>query len=87
MVSYTVYTAVTRPFVFLCSCLGGVDNVKYLNEVNLFDAVDPHVSILGDAPFPATRSHCVPGSFYLKKHTSDNEYCWMNYCHSLQHFN
>ncbi|KAK6471108.1 prostaglandin E synthase 3-like [Huso huso] len=26
------------------SCLGGVDNVKYLNEVDLFDAVDPHVS-------------------------------------------
>ncbi|KAK1151311.1 prostaglandin E synthase 3-like [Acipenser oxyrinchus oxyrinchus] len=26
------------------SCLGGVDNVKYLNEVDLFDAVDPNVS-------------------------------------------
>lgn len=31
---------------FLFSCVGGVDSIKYHNEVELFEAIDPNVSIL-----------------------------------------
>lgn len=32
---------------FLFSCVGGVDSIKYHNEVELFEAIDPNVSVLG----------------------------------------
>lgn len=30
---------------FLFSCVGGVDSIKYHNEVELFEAIDPNVSV------------------------------------------
>lgn len=33
-------------FLSLNSCLGGSDNFKHLNEIDLFNNIDPNVSIL-----------------------------------------
>lgn len=33
-------------FFFSCSCLGGSDNFKHLNEIDLFNNIDPNVSTL-----------------------------------------
>lgn len=40
---------VSSPGFYLCcfsfSCVGGVDKIKYHNELELFEAIDPNVSI------------------------------------------
>lgn len=44
-VSYLILTFIYLSF-FPFSCVGGVDSIKYHNEVELFEAIDPNVSIL-----------------------------------------
>lgn len=40
-----VFMEVLQLFFFTpCSCLGGSDNFKHLNEIDLFHCIDPNVS-------------------------------------------
>lgn len=42
---YKVFCAKHKHFFSLNSCLGGSDNFKHLNEIDLFNNIDPNVSI------------------------------------------
>lgn len=41
-----MFPAKHKHFFSLNSCLGGSDNFKHLNEIDLFNNIDPNVSIL-----------------------------------------